>query len=159
VTTQLQPYVDGFAIVPATWVNPDTGARQASQVLLDSGSRTSSVDERIARALNAAPVGSTTVIGADGVPFRARLYVLNLLTPVGDVLRHPFWGLPAGLGLGGLVGEDILAHGLFEERPEGWYAAIGTAAPAQTTRWADGLLVGGVAAALLAVYLGTRGAA
>lgn len=152
----LHPYVDGFAETPATVVNPLTAKTQKITALLDSGSARSSIDRDVAAAIGAVSVGSAVVVGAGGRPFTAPKYRLNILTPVGDVINHVFWGIPPGVGLGALIGGDILRPGVFLEVEEGWYAAIGTAAPYARTLVADAALILGVAGAVGALAYGMR---
>jgi hypothetical protein len=142
-------YVYGCSLV-----DPTTG-RGATKLVLqcDEGSDVSAVTATVASAIGAAPAGQVQITGVDGRPFLTPVYVLSLYTPYGVVRQHPFVQMPIG-GTDGLIGNDILSRGVFLEDDEGFWLAIGTAAPPSSTRTADALFLGGVAALLAAIAFG-----
>ena len=150
VGTARRDYVYG-----CTLADPASGRRQTGLVMqCDEGSDVCSITSSVAQALGAAPVAQGQLVGVDGVAFTTPIYSLSLYTAYGIVSAHPFWQMPLS-GVAGLIGNDVLSQGIFEESAAGFWLAIGTAAPPESTTLADVLLVAGLAAAVIAVAVGS----
>jgi hypothetical protein len=144
---------DGSMLVVVRVYNPATGRSASGTFRIDTGDDTTIVDPLILGAIGAMPIGSQTIEGVDGQPVTDNLYRVDLdlgasgyvpgVTVVGQDL--------SGLGLAGLIGDNLLAQGvLVRDGPAGTFSLtvappIPTASNVGATVAALAALAGGVA--------------
>ncbi len=155
----------GFATVGFRAVNPISGvASQPSIGLIDSGDQRAVVSPALISSIGAMPYGTSQIIGFDGQPVGANLYMVDLDFGSGGYVPSVIVASYSisGLGFDALIGVNILRTGVFTYNgPKGTFTFdVGrTNAPAitsPTTYAAVGLIALGLAGIGIAL-LGKQG--